>query len=854
MADSKRDEGSHSNGDADEAGSKTAEPLGDLKRLVTADSAPETRTEARRRLLEGDAGSRFAIQGGRHGDPHFFLGPHPAELENEDGESVSGCVVRIFEPRAERAELSTAVAKDAVAKDAGAKDAVAMESIGPGQFAAWCPGLEKTTPYRVRLTAEDGSTWERDDAYRFSITVSEEDLYYFSEGTHLLLWHCLGARPLTCDGVEGWAFTVWAPSAQRVSVIGEFNGWDGRVHSMRRLGMSGMWELFIPELPDGVLYKFEILTADGGLVQRADPMAQWAEVPPNTASRTFRSSYDWQDGAWMDGHAERDVRREPMAVYEVHLGSWLEDPSGEVFTYRELAPKLVEHVRKLGYNYLELLPVAEHPFDGSWGYQITGYFAPTSRYGDPDDFRYFVDYCHQQGIGVIVDWVPAHFVKDAHGLGRFDGSALYEHEDPRRGEHPDWGTYIFNYGRYEVKNFLVANALYWLQELHVDGLRVDAVASMLYLDYSREEGEWLANVHGGRENLEAIALLQEVNRQIKTHFPGRFTVAEESTAWPGITKDVDEGGLGFTLKWNMGWMHDTLNYFSCDPLYRAHQHDQLTFAMVYEYSEAFVNPLSHDEVVHGKGSLLTKMPGDRWRQFANLRALTTYQYTRPGKVLNFMGSELASPREWNHQKGLEWELLDDPSHGAYFQFVQELGALYLGDSSFWHLDHEPDGFQWIACHDRKMSVFSFARWDTPKPEPKAAASSGDSDAPEDLRDTEARRIAARPGEHRVVVLNLTPVPHETYALGMPKAGRYKVLLCSDDGRFGGSGYPRAEAWETVDEPKDGLAQHVVMTLPPLCAMVLAHEPAKTTGAKAKAAKGTTAKKPKKSAKSKKTAG
>ena len=764
-------------------------------------------------ILVGEPGHRFSITRGDHGDPHLFLGPHAATLEKiqgdkTQGDKIQGVVIRVFHPKASAAWLWVS---EPGADTGQEPEVIATVEIGPGLFAAWIEAGDLDVAYRVRFRHSDGSTWEQEDPYRFPVSVTDDDLYFFSEGTHLLLWKCLGARPWSHEGVDGWSFTVWAPNACRVGVVGNFNGWDGRIHAMRRLGSSGMWEIFIPEMISGEIYKFEILDPHGNRWLRADPMARWAEVPPQTASRTFDSAYAWEDEKWMGAHAKRDVRREPMAVYEVHLGSWMKDhEAGQEVTYRDLAPKLVEHVRSLGFNYLELLPVAEHPFDGSWGYQITGYFAPTSRFGTPDDFRFFVDYCHRHEIGVIVDWVPAHFVKDAHGLGRFDGTALYEHEDPRRGEHPDWGTYIFNYGRFEVRNFLVANALYWLQELHVDGLRVDAVASMLYLDYSREEGQWVPNDHGGRENLAAIALLQAVNRQIEEHFPGRFTVAEESTAWPGITRSVAKGGLGFTLKWNMGWMHDTLDYFGIDPFFRPHHHDKLTFAMVYEYSEAFVNPLSHDEVVHGKGSLYRRMPGDSWRKFANLRALLAYQYARPGKVLLFMGSELGSPKEWNHKGSLDWQLLEKPDHRKFHDFVGELGKLYLNAPSLWLLDHQAEGFQWVACHDRDMSIFCFARWAEPRP------ASDDPSSP-------------RSGEHLLVVLNLTPVPHEGYSLGAPMAGVYRVLLSSDDARFGGSDFSRADAWTTQNEPLDDCDQRLTLTLPPLSVMILGHEPVEKAG-------------------------
>ncbi len=621
--------------------------------------------------------------------------------------------------------------------------------------------------------------------------LDDVDLYLLGEGSQLRLWEALGARPMELAGAAGFAFSVWAPNARRVSVVGDFCGWDGSRFPMRRRGSSGVFELFVPGFGEGELYKLEIEGADGEVHLKADPLARAAEVPPGTASRTFVSRHAWGDDRWMEALPGRDVTRQPLLAYEVHLGSWMWDGERPL-TYRELAPRLVEHAGKLGCNYLELMPVAEHPFSGSWGYQITGYFAPTARYGSPDDFRFFVDTCHQHGIGVILDWVPAHFVKDAHGLGRFDGTALYEHQDPRRGEHPDWGTYIFNYGRYEVKSFLVSNALYWLEEFHVDALRVDAVASMLYLDYSREEGEWIPNRDGGRENLEAIELLQAVNEAVTQHFPGRFMIAEESTAWPGVTRPVAEGGLGFALKWNLGWMHDTLSYFGADPLFRSGCHDQLTFAMVYEHSEHFVNPLSHDEVVHGKGSLYGKMPGDPWRKLANLRALLAYQLTRPGKKLLFMGSELASPREWSHETPLDWYLLGDPDRAAFHRFAEALGALYQEHPCLWRGDPDPKGFRWIACHDHQRSVVAYERRD-----PGGGTT-----------------------ERLVVILNLTPVPRDAYRLGAPQAGGYRLLLCSDEVRFGGSGYATEERVETEAVPLDGFRQSMAITLPPLAALVL----------------------------------
>ena len=654
-------------------------------------------------------------------------------------------------------------------------------------------------------------------------TVDATDLRRFGEGAHPRLWEFLGARPREIDGADGFAFSVWAPNARQVSLVGDFCDWDGSRHPMRPLGRSGVFDLFVPGFVDGDLYKYEIVGADGKTQLKADPLARWAEEPPNTASRAYRSSYAWGDEEWMEACATRDVTRQPMAIYEVHLGSWksaedlapsppelekspLDTPSSQGGTagqpaaeapaprlgYREIAEPLVAHVKDLGFNAIELMPVAEHPYHGSWGYQITGYFAPTARYGSPDDFRAFVDVCHRNGVSVILDWVPAHFVKDAHGLGRFDGTALYEHEDPRRGLHPDWDTYIFNYGRFEVRSFLLSNALYWLEEFHVDGLRVDAVASMLYLDYSREEGEWLPNEHGGRENLEAVSLLRAINQAVAERFPGRFVIAEESTAWEGVTRPVADGGLGFTFKWNLGWMHDTLSFFSADPLFRSGCHDQLTFAMVYEHSERFINPLSHDEVVHGKGSLLSKLPGDSWRKRADLRTLLTYQFTRPGKKLLFMGTELAGAREWNHETSLDWYLLGDPDRAAFSSFVRDLGALYQEHPCLWRSDPDPRGFQWIGCWDKECSVVSYERR---------------------LPDDED-------GERLIVVLNMTPVPREGYRIGAPVPGRYRLLMSSDDEGYGGSGFATPDEVETEDVHADGCRDSMMLTLPPLAALVL----------------------------------
>ena len=621
-------------------------------------------------------------------------------------------------------------------------------------------------------------------------TVGELDLHLFAEGTHRRLWEVLGARPWEVDGEPGFAFAVWAPNARRVSLVGEFCDWDGRRHPMRRLGSSGIHELFVPGLAEGALYKYEILGADGHLRLKADPMGRFGEAPPATASRTYRSHHVWGDGEWLAARAGRDVRRAPLHTYEVHLGSWKRLADGRVLGYRQLAEELVGHALGLGFDSIQLMPIAEHPYGPSWGYQVTGYYAPTARYGDPDDLRYFVDHCHRNSLAVILDWVPGHFVKDAHGLGRFDGTALYEHADPRRGEHPDWGTYVFNHGRLEVVSFLVSNALYWLEEFHFDGLRVDAVASMLYLDYSREEGEWIPNRHGGRDDLEAVEFLHRFNRAVHEEVPGAFTIAEESTSWPGVTAPLEDGGLAFDLKWNLGWMHDTLDYLGVDPLFRGHHHDQLTFAMLYEHTERFVNPLSHDEVVHGKGSLYGKMAGDAWQKLAHLRLLFAYQVTRPGKQLLFMGAELATPWEWDSEGALAWSLLEDPARAGLPRLLGELGRIYHEHPCLWRSDPDPDGFAWISCEDRETSVIAYER-----------------------------RL---PGEDDslVVVLNLTPEPHDDYRLGAPRAGRYRCLLSSDDEHFGGSGYATPDEIETAPKPLHGHDQSLRLVLPPLAALVL----------------------------------
>ncbi|MEP7050465.1 MAG: 1,4-alpha-glucan branching protein GlgB [Pseudomonadota bacterium] len=717
--------------------------------------------ELTRRLLESEL----------H-DPHSVLGPHPAFLGEEPG-----LIVRCYQPLAVACTLLEGTA------------ARPMQALAGGLFAAFLPEVEPSVSYRLRFTFADGSTQEREDPYRFAPTLSDYDLYLIAEGSHRRLWEALGANVRTVGEARGTRFAVWAPSARRVSVIGAFNGWDGRVHPMRSLGSSGVWELFIPGIDESALYKFEIKTSAGQLRVKTDPMARQVELSPGTASLVTSSQYVWGDQAWLEARTAEPPLRRPLAFYEVHLGSWARVPEEDnrMLTYRELAVRLVEHAKRFGFTHLELMPIAEHAYYPSWGYQTTAYFAPSARYGSADDLRYFVDYCHQHGVGVVVDWVPAHFPKDDSALRRFDGSALYEHEDPRRGEHPDWGTLIFNLSRREVRNFLIANALYWLEEFHLDGLRVDAVASMLYLDFSRKEGEWLANAFGGRENLEAVSFFKELNELVHLTVPGAFTVAEESTAWPGITRAPSEGGLGFDFKWNMGWMHDTLHFFAQDPLFRKYSLDQLTFAMVYEFTEHFINAISHDEVVYGKRSLIEKMPGDPWQQRANLRLLFVYQYTRPGKQLLFMGAELAQRREWNVDSSLDFHLEREPEGEATEAFLSELGKLYLRTPALWRGDGEPTSFEWLV-RDHENTVLSYLRRD-------------------------GRECA-------IVVLNFTPVPRTDYRVGAPAAGRWKQLLSSDDVRFGGSGFGRAGSLQTEPVSIHGQAQSLRLDVPPLAALVL----------------------------------
>jgi 1,4-alpha-glucan branching enzyme len=704
----------------------------------------------------------------RHHDPFEVLGRHTSGKQQ---------TIRVFRPDCRDLRL--------------AENGPQLKRLANTDLFEWT-GEAATLPRYYRLQWLDGAGQPHSgyDPYSFEPQIPDYDLYLFGEGRHLHIHRILGANPHEVEGIKGIHFGVWAPNAERVSVIGDFNNWDGRVHPMRSRGGSGVWELFLPELPIGSLYKFEIRNRDSGaILVKTDPYGKAYEQRPKTAAIVRGTeTFPWQDAGWLKQRRENNWLHTPSAIYEVHLGSWQRDDNGQFLNYRELAHRLVEYVNHMGFTCIELLPVTEHPLDASWGYQTTGYFAPTSRFGDPDDFRYFVDHCHQHGIGVLLDWVPAHFPRDEFALARFDGTTLYEHEDPRRGEHRDWGTLIYNFGRNEVKNFLLASALYWLEEFHIDGLRVDAVASMLYLDYSRDPHDWLPNIHGGNENLEAIAFLRELNSVTHSEQPGTVVIAEESTAWPQVTRPVNLGGLGFSMKWNMGWMHDTLQYMSQDPVHRRYHHDQLTFGLLYLFSENFVLPFSHDEVVHGKNSMLNKMPGDEWQRFANLRLLYTYMYTYPGKKLLFMGCEFGQGMEWNFDQPLDWYVLDYPLHRGLFNLVRDLNHMYREVPALHQYEFEYQGFEWIDCHDSDQSILSFLR------------RAGD--------------------EVCIVILNFTPVPRYDYRIGVPYPGVYREIMNSDSDYFSGSNVGNAGQLVADDIPWMGRPHSLQLTLPPLAALVL----------------------------------
>ncbi|MBI3935216.1 MAG: 1,4-alpha-glucan branching protein GlgB [Acidobacteria bacterium] len=717
---------------------------------------------------------------GQHSDPFHILGAHPA---HPDGKS--GVVVRAFLPQAEKVSVLRAEHRN---------DPVPMERFhAEGFFEAFIPGKEEVFPYRLQVTTAAGKTSIVEDPYRFPPVLSDFDLHLINEGKHQRLYEKLGTHTCDVNGIAGVRFAVWAPNAAGVSVTGDFNDWDDRRHPMRSRGLSGVWELFIPGLREGEHYKYAVRARSGGPPQlKSDPVGSYAEVRPKTASIVYSlDRYKWKDGDWMARRAARDTLAEPMSIYELHLGSWdrIGDEGNRFLTYRELGARLVPYVKDLGFTHIELLPVMEHPFDGSWGYQTVGYFAPTSRFGAPEDFMYLVDCCHQAGLGVILDWVPGHFPNDWHGLMQFDGTCLYEHADPRKGQHPEWGTLIFNYGRNEVRGFLLSNALYWLDKYHADGLRVDGVASMLYLDYSRSAGEWIPNQFGGRENLEAISFLQQLNTLVHER-PGVFTAAEESTSWPGVARPVHLGGLGFTFKWNMGWMHDMLEYMSKDAIYRKHHHNLLTFVMLYAFHENFILPLSHDEVVHGKGSLRNKMPGDEWQKFANLRLLYGMMFGQPGKKLLFMGDEFGQGNEWNEKQALDWWVCQFEHHRRLREYVKDLNRLYRSQPALYELDFSPAGFEWIDFHDWELSTLCFLR------------------------------RAKNPDDFIVFACNFTPVPRHDYRVGVPQGGYYRELLNSDSELYGGSNLGNVGGVPALAEPWHGRPYSLRLTLPPLSVVVL----------------------------------
>jgi len=703
-----------------------------------------------------------SLVSGSHPQPHSTLGQHPF---------ADGFVVRAIRPLA---AAVTAVQAD------GTRVALTHASEGLWQGYADGPGQA----YVLETEYDNGPAWTAEDPYRFVPSVGEIDLYLWGEGRHEQLWHVLGSHFRPHEGVTGTSFSVWAPHAKAARVVGDFNGWFGERHAMRRLDDNGVWEIFVPEASPGNVYKFELLTQHGEWVTRADPMARFTEVPPLTGSKVGESQFAWEDKTWIDTRASTDALNSAMSIYELHVGSWRPG-----LGYRELADPLIEYVRELGFTHVEFMPLAEHPFGGSWGYQVTGYFAPTSRFGHPDDLKYLIDRLHQAGIGVIMDWVPGHFPKDEWALARFDGEPLYEHSDPRRGEQMDWGTLIFNFGQSQVRNFLVANALYWLEEFHIDGLRVDAVASMLYLDYSREEGEWLPNQFGGRENLEAISLLQEVNATAYKRNPGIMMIAEESTSWPGVTKPTSGNGLGFGIKWNMGWMHDSLQYMAVDPMYRAHHHNDITFSFIYAFSENFLLPISHDEVVHGKGSLLAKMPGDQWQKLANVRAYFAFMWAHPGKQLLFMGSEFGQPSEWSEERGLDWWILDQPVHSALSKLVGALNRVYREEAPLWSRDNEAGGFEWLDAGDAEHNVVSFLRWD-------------------------------HEGNPIAVIMNFSGAPVGPHRVGLPFAGTWDELINTDATEFGGSGVGNFGAVVATDHPHAGRPASAEITIPPLAGLWL----------------------------------
>ena len=704
----------------------------------------------------------------KHHDPFSVLGRHWV------GEQIS---VRLYLPYAESVSF----------KDSGLE----IPRIPNTDFFVYVGNVDDLPEhYQYQWLDKQGVEHTDYDPYDFGVQLPEFDRHLFAEGKHWHIYQKMGSHLQTVDGVSGVLFVLWAPNAGRVSVVGDFNRWDGRIHPMRNLGSSGIWELFIPGLTVGCLYKYEIINRQSNqLLVKTDPYGQQFELRPQTAAMVVEeNTYEWQDNEWMTGRQNHDWLHEPMSIYEVHLGSWRRDAEGNFLTYRQLASELVAYVKDLGFTHIELMPITEHPLDASWGYQTTGYFAPTTRFGIPDDFRFFIDTCHQNNIGVILDWVPAHFPKDAFALARFDGSALYEHEDPRKGEHRDWGTLIYNYGRNEVKNFLLSSAIFWLNEFHLDGLRVDAVASMLYLDYSREKDDWIPNQYGGNENLEAIDFFRELNTVTHEQHPGTVMMAEESTAWPQVTRPTWLGGLGFSMKWNMGWMHDILSYMSENPIHRRFHHDQLTFGMLYAFTENFTLPFSHDEVVHGKGSLLDKMPGDEWQRFANLRLLYTFMFTYPGKKLLFMGCEFGQGTQWDFNKALDWYVLDYGHHRGVQTLLKDLNTIYKTQPPLYKHEFDYQGFEWLDCHDVEQSVISYRRKDDNNKE-------------------------------LIIILNFTPVVREHYRIGVPEAGLYRELLNSDNQAYDGSDVNNGELWSESIAWMN-LPYSVSLTLPPLGGIIL----------------------------------
>jgi 1,4-alpha-glucan branching enzyme len=715
-----------------------------------------------------------AVAAARHSDPFSILGPHVVDR---------GVCIRAVLPHAEEVSVLRA----------GVEPLPMKRRHAAGVFEGLIEGAREIPDYRLRVVYPGGYGAEIDDPYRYGRVIGDYDLYLFGEGNHTRIYDKLGAHPMRIGDADGVHFAVWAPNAHRVSVVGDFNGWDGRVHPMRSLGPSGVWEIFLPVARLGHRYKFEVRSRHGDILLKTDPYGAAFEVPPLSASVVTRSEYAWKDGEWMRARDQaRGWFARPMACYEVHLGSWMRvpDEGDRYLTYLELAERLIPYVKEMGFTHIELLPVMEHPFSGSWGYQVTGFYAPTSRFGTPDEFRAFVDACHCNGIGVILDWVPGHFPKDAHALARFDGTALYEHADPRQGEHRDWGTLIFNYGRNEVRNFLLANALYWLQEFHADGLRVDAVASMLYLDYSRKEDEWVPNRYGGRENIDAIEFIRQMNTLTHAEHPGSITVAEESTAWPSVSRPTYLGGLGFTYKWNMGWMNDTLEYIRKDPIYRRYDHWHLTFSLIYAFTENFILPFSHDEVVHGKGSMYEKIPGDDWQKAATLRALYGLMFAHPGKKLLFMGMEFGQGREWNYDNSIDWHLLEFPIQDGIHRFVKDLTRMYASEPALYEIDFDPAGFQWIDVNDNENSVVSFIR------------------------------RATDPADFLVALLNFTPVPRMGYRIGVPSDGAYTEILNSDAEAYGGSNCGNGGVVFAEPIASHGHPQSLSLNLPPLGCLIL----------------------------------